>query len=540
MFAARSKDFDYIVVGSGAGGSVVAGRLSEDPRNRVLLIEAGGHDRNPIHLVPKGFYFTMNSPQASKTYTTEPYGDGERGSWPRGRILGGSTTINGMVWNRGWAPDYDSWEELGMKGWNWDRFLTAFTELEDHELGAGPTRGVGGPVPVSITRPREKASDAFIEAMGQHGIEFVDDPNSSDAERVGYVASSIKRGTRMSASRSFLRTARRRANLTIVTNTTAERLVFEGKRAVAVVARGRRGEVTYRAAREVIISGGPLESPQLLERSGVGRPEVLEGAGVRPVVVSPKVGENLREHRGIMFQVELQGVDGFNRQAATFARQMWAGFKYLFTRDGLIAHGGYNIVAAYKSDPASPRPDTHAFFTPISTSAASPTSGRLVVDKFPGARFIVSPTYPTSQGSIHITGPSSDDNPTIIPNYLQTEHDRALIPKVLTKAREILASEPFSRYVVSELEPGPALGASPEAVVDYTINKGVAGIHTLGTCAIGPDDDDVVDDRLRVRGLDNVRVVDSSVFPFMPSGNCSAPTQALAWIAADLIRADNS
>ncbi|MDT9592153.1 GMC family oxidoreductase N-terminal domain-containing protein [Nocardioides zeae] len=532
-----STEFDYVIVGSGAGGAVVANRLSADPRHRVLLIEAGGPGRNPMHLVPKGFYFTMNDPRSATTYSTEEYGDGQVATWPRGRVLGGSTTINGMVWNRGWAPDYDAWEARGLEGWNWDRFLQAFKELEDHELGAGPYRGKGGPVSVSIARPTEEVSDALIEAMGTHGIGFVEDPNGSDDERVGYVASSIRRGTRVSTARAFLRPARRRPNLTVVTGTTADRLVLDGTRVVAVEARRKGRPVTYRVAREVIVAGGPLESPQLLERSGIGRPDVLEAAGIPVRVASPKVGENLREHRGIQLQVRLKGAAGYNRQASSFVRQMWAGFKYLFTRRGLIAFGGYNVVANWRSDPAAERPDTHVFFTPISTSRVNPISGRLVVDSFPGARMVVSPTFPTSEGSIHVTSPDPDAAPRIVPNFMATQHDRDLIPKVLEKARAILATEPFSRLVAEELEPGPALPPKAD-VADFALNKGVAGIHTLGTCSIGPDADDVVDGRLRVRGVEGLRVVDSSVFPAMPSGNCSAPTQALAWIASGLILED--
>lgn len=539
MAQQSSSTYDYVIVGSGAGGAVVANRLSEDPRTSVLLIEAGGPDRSLMHLVPKGFYFTMNSPRSSQKYTTEPYGSGVTAEWPKGKGLGGSTTINGMVWNRGWAPDYDALEQMGMTGWNWDRFVEAFKAIEDHELGANAVRGVGGPVPVSIARPPEEASDALIESMGKHGISFVEDPNGSDDERVGYVASSIGRGMRMSAARAFLKPVRKRKNLTVLTHTPAIRLVLHGNRVTGVVAQSEGAEVTFSVTKEVIVSGGPLESPQLLERSGIGRPDVLEAAGIPVVVASPKVGENLREHRGVTLQVKLSGVEGFNKQASTFVRQMWAGFKYLFTRSGLIAHGGYNVVAAYRSDPAATRPDTHAFFTPISTSKVNPISGRLVVDKFPGARFVVSSTFPTSAGSVHVTSPDPARPPRIVANFLATQHDRDLAVKVLRKGREILATEPFSRYVTEELEPGPQLQTDQE-IIDFTLDKGVAGLHTLGTCAIGPDDGDVVDGHLRVRGVEGLRVVDSSVFPQMPSGNCSAPTQALAWIASGIILADNA
>jgi choline dehydrogenase len=539
MTIGKGKPFDYIIVGAGAAGSVLANRLSSDPDVSVLLIEAGGSDRNPLHLVPKGFYFTLNNPRYAKNFDTETYGDNVKESWKRGRVLGGSTTINGMVWNRGWAEDYDAWEKAGNHGWNWKSFLGAYKKIEKHELGESDVRGGSGAVAISVAGPREQACDALIASMNEAGVPFVDDMNGTGDERVGYVASNIAKGLRASAARAYVRPARRRKNLTIFTRTEVDRVVFRGTRAVGVTGTRKGKRVDFSARREVLVCGGAFDSPLLLERSGIGDPEVLAAAGVETRVPSPRVGENLREHRGILLQYRLTGVKGYNAEAVNFPTQMWTGFKYLFTRSGVIAHGGYTVAAMYKSDPAADRPDTQAFFTPISTSDVNPMTGRMVVDKTPGAKYVTFPLYPTSSGSIHITGPDATDPPRLTPNFLDTEHDRQLIPKVIRRAREIVAAQPFAKYVSEELDPGPEL-VDDEELVKYALDKGVSGYHTLGTCAIGPDDTDVVDNRLRVRGTEGLRVVDASVFPQMPSGNNNAPTMALAWIAADLIQADNT
>lgn len=539
MTGVSGGSFDYVIVGSGAGGSVLAYRLSEDPGVSVLLIEAGGPDRAPIHLVPKGFYYTVADSRYAKDFETEPYPDGSHETWHRGRVLGGSTTINGMVWNRGWAPDYDQWEQAGNEGWNWDRFRAAYQAIESHQLGGTDFRGARGPVPIEIAGPREAACDLLIESMGKNGVAFENDMNGSDNDRVSYVASNTKRGLRVSGSRAFLRRARRRTNLTVAVNTEAVRILFDGTRATGIEGRRDGTRVEFRARREVVVSGGAFDSPLLLERSGVGDPDVLAAAGVPVVVASPRVGENLREHRGILFQLRLRGVQGYNHLASSFSRQMWTGFKYLFTRDGVMAHGGFALSAIYRSDPASTRPDTQSFFTPISTSDVNPMTGRLIVDQLPGAKLVTYPLHPTSQGSIHITGPAPADRPRLVPNFLSTEHDRALVVKGVRKAREILATPPFSDYVEAEIEPGTGL-QTDEQIIEYAINKGNAGYHTLGTCAMGPDDDAVVDHHLRVRGTTGLRVVDASVFPWEPSGNNNAPTMAMAWIAADIIRAEAS
>lgn len=533
----RQTTYDYIIIGAGSAGCVLANRLSEDPRNSVLLLEAGGGDKHPMHLVPKGFYFTLNNPRYGKFFPTIEFPDGHVEKLPRGRVVGGSSTINGMVWNRGWAPYYDGWEKAGNKGWNWARFLDAFKKIERHELGGNDVRGGSGAVDIEIATPREATCEALIAAFQHHGVPFQVDMNGSGDERVSYVASNIRKGTRMSAARAYLWPARKRKNLTVATHTEAERLVLDGSRVTGVLCQTPGGTITYSASREVLVAGGAFDSPLLLERSGIGNPEVLAEAGVPVKVASPKVGENFKEHRGILFQGRLKGIKGYNAEASSTPRYLWSGFKYLFSRRGMVAHGGFALSAIYKSDPASEHPDTQVFFTPISTSGVNPMSGQMVVDKEPGFKYVALPMYPTSQGSLHITGPGLEDEPRLDPNFLSTPEDQQILPKVLRKAREIIASEPFSQYVLEELQPGPQLTEDSE-IVEYGVNQGNAGAHGLGTCAMGPDEDDVVDASLRVRGTQGLRVVDASVFKDQPSGNNNAPTMALAWIAADIILAE--
>lgn len=536
----QTSTYDYVIVGSGAAGSVLASRLSEDPGTSVLLLEAGPGDAHLMHLVPKGFYFTLADPRFAKYFPTVPFADGHVEKLPRGRVLGGSTTINGMVWNRGWAPYYDAWEQAGNEGWNWGRFLEAYKAIERHQLGGNAVRGGSGAVDIEIAGPREATCDALIASFEKAGVPFQEDMNGSGDERVSYVASNTRKGLRMSAARAYLKPARRRTNLTVATSTEAERLLFDGTRVTGVECRRADGtSVLYSARKEVLVCGGAFDSPLLLERSGIGNPEVLEAAGVPVRVASPKVGENFREHRGIQFQFKLRGVPGYNPLVSSTPRYLWTGLKWVFRRNGIMAHGGYAVSGIFKSDPAADAPDTQIFFTPISTSAVNPMSGRLVVDSFPGARLAALGLYPTSAGSLHITGPGLDDEPRLEPNFLSTEHDRDLLVKVVRRVREVVSSGPFAEVLAEELEPGPQL-SDPADIVSYGVTKGVAGAHGLGTCAIGPDEDDVVDSSLRVRGTQGLRVVDASVFPGQPSGNNNAPTMALAWIAADIILAENS
>ncbi|WP_067899360.1 GMC family oxidoreductase [Nocardia vaccinii] len=531
--------FDYIIVGSGAAGCVLAERLSESGRDAVLVLEAGGWDRNPLHLVPKGFYFTMSNPRYTKVFTTDEFGDDtQRESWARGRVIGGSTTINGSVWNRGWADDYDSWAERGVTGWGWEAFLEAFKAMENNEFGRNGIRGGSGPVRISPAGPAEPVSDAFLESLGEFDVPTLTDVNSGGGDRAGYVMSSVSNGTRVSAARAFLHPARKRLNCTVAPNHQVGRIVFDGNHAVGVQARVGGRAVTYRARKEVLICGGALDTPLLLERSGVGRADVLAAAGVPIVVESPNVGENLREHRGIRMQFHLEKGLGYNARIDGKFRQGLEGARYLAARDGIMSFGGYSVVALYRSDPDSTRPDTQTLFTPISTSGMSPSKARLVVDDKPGAMLLTNPLYPKSRGSIHISGPVPEDAPAIEPCFFSDERDRRLMVASFRKAREIMRSAPIAGMVIDEFTPGRRI-QSDEEILSYALNQGSNSYHTLGTCAVGGDGASVVDDHLRVRGITGLRVVDASVFPEMPSGNNSAPTQALAYIAAQKIRADN-
>ncbi|MEX5635879.1 GMC family oxidoreductase [Parafrankia sp. FMc2] len=533
-------EFDYVIIGSGAGGSVLAERLSAGSRASVLVIEAGGHDRHPIHRVPKGFFFTMHSARYAKKFTAGPFGpDGATDAWWRGRVVGGSTTINGLVWNRGWACDFDQLVSDGNPGWGWDTFLGAYKKLESFQLGASDLHGGNGPVSVEITTPAEPVSEAFMESCSAAGVKRVLDINGSDEERTGYTQFSTRRGTRVTAAGAFLRPALRRDHVTLMTNTEVGRILFDGSHAVGVLARRRGEQVEIRARREVLVCGGSLDTPILLERSGVGRADVLAKAGVSLVVESPNVGEKLNEHRGLRFMYKLRpgAAAGFNPLVNSSAKRMYQGAKYLVRRDGLIAQGSATCLVYFRADESSDRPDTCGFFNPISMKGKTMHNDKLAVDDEPGMMLAAYPLRPTSRGHIHITGPDLGDRVAIAPNFLDTEEDRRILSKVGPRVRELFGSGPVADLVAGERIPGA--DARTEADFERVgLFQGASGYHPLGSCAIGPNADDVVDERLRVRGTTGLRVVDASVFPRQPSGNTSAPTQALAWHAASLILQD--
>ena len=538
---------DYIVVGAGSAGCVLANRLSADGKTRVLLLEAGGDDRpskNPsqflsnlmIH-IPVGYSQTLKDPKVNWLYETQPDpGTGGRVHvWPRGKVLGGSSSINGLLYVRGQHADYDGWRQLGCEGWGWDDVKPYFLRAENQERGPGEHHAAGGPLNVSDVTQTHIVSDAVIDACEQAGIPRNLDVNGASQEGAGYYQLTVKNGQRCSAAVAYLHPAMNRATLRVETRALTTRVVFEAKRAVGVeyVQAGERR--TAKANREVILCGGAVNSPQLLQVSGVGPGALLSQHGVPVVQDLPGVGENLQDHYVILATWRLKaGVVSVN-ELTKGPRFIGETLKYAFQRKGLLTLSAAHIAAFCKSRPDLAGPDIQFHILPATSDMEKYTlQGKMELEGKPGLTIAPCQVRPESRGHIRITSPEGGVYPAITANYLSDPLDQEVAVASLKWARTIAEQPALAPYVDHELAPGPDFN-SDAALLDYARAAGTTIYHPVGTCQMGHGPMAVVDPQLRVHGVEGLRVVDASVMPRLVSGNTNAPTIMIAEKAADYI-----
>jgi choline dehydrogenase len=526
--------FDYVIVGAGPAGCVLANRLSADPSARVLLLEAGGRDNYIWIHIPVGYLYCMGNKRTDWCFTTEaePGLNGRALAYPRGKVLGGCSSINGMIYMRGQARDYDQWRQLGNAGWSWDEVLPYFKRSQDQARGADAMHGVGGETRVEEQRLSWEILDAFREAAAETGIAKIDDFNRGSNEGCGYFQVTQRRGVRRSAARGFLHPVMKRPNLTVMTHAQARRIRFSGRRATGVEF-WRDGEASFAAAsREVILSAGAVGSPQLLQVSGIGPGELLQRHGIAIRHALPGVGENLQDHLQVRLAYKVSNTKTLNERANRVLGRVGIGLEYALFRRGPMSMAPSQLGAFVKSDPSRETPDLQYHVQPLTLERFGEK-----LHAFPAFTAAVCNLRPTSRGTIRIASPDPREAPAIRPNYLATEEDRRVAVAGIRLTRRIVAAPALARFAPEEFKPGPAVQSDAE-LARAAGDIATTIFHPVGTCRMGPDELAVVDDRLRVHGIAGLRVVDASIMPTITSGNTNAPTVMIAEKAADMIRED--
>ena len=531
-------DFDYIIVGAGTAGCILANRLSADPRNRVLILEAGGSDNWIWFHIPVGYLFAIGNPRSDWMFRTEAEAglNGRSLAYPRGKVIGGSSAINAMISMRGQAADYDHWRQLGLTGWGYDDVLPAFRRLEDHFLGESEHHGVGGGWRIEAPRLSWAVLDAVVEAAQQMGIRKIPDFNTGDNEGVGYFHVNQKRGRRWSSARGFLKPALKRANLRLEKNVLVDRLIVENGR-VAGVLFARDGQVfEARTKGEIILCAGSIGSTQVLHRSGIGPAEWLTPLGVASVIDRPGVGRNLQDHLQQRAIYKVTGVRTLNETYYSYVRRGLMGLDYAFRRRGPLTMAPSQLGIFTRSDPRRERANIQFHVQPLSLDKFGDP-----LHRFPAITASACNLQPTSRGTVRIKSAIPDQAPSIAPNYLSTDDDRQVAADAIRTTRRLMKQPALAPYRPEEFLPGPSVGDDEASLAKAAGDIGTTIFHPVGTAKMGAESDPfaVVDERLRFRGLTGLRVADASVMPTITSGNTNTPTAMIAEKAAAMILADS-
>ena len=535
--------FDYVIVGSGSAGSVLAERLGQDPRRRILVLEAGGSDLRFFVQMPLGYGKTFYDRRVNWAYQTEPDPGlaGQRDYWPRGRILGGSSSINAMVYIRGHASDYEDWKAAGNPGWGWDEVRAAYRAMEDNEAGADEWRGAGGPLFVSANRADTHPLVArYIAACEGVGLRHNPDFNGAEQEGAGIYQLTVRGGRRNSAARAFLHPAVRRGNVQVLTGAQATRVLWEGRRAVGVeYIRGGARQVA-RARAEVILAGGAINTPQLLMLSGIGPGGMLAAQGVGVLVDNPNVGAHLNDHQGLNYTYRMK-VPTLNDALRPWWGKAWVGALYLLARRGPLAKSINAGGGFFRTDPGQSRPNMQLYMQAFSTLMPKPGERPILTpDPFPGMSLGLSNCRPTSRGRIELASPDPLAPPRIVARAYDTDQDVAEMLAAVKMLRRIAAEPPLAEVIAEELRPGPAVQADADLIADFRARSGTV-YHPSCTARMGPEPAQaVVDPHLRVHGVEGLRVCDASVFPTLIAGNTNAPAMMVGWKGAEIIAADNA
>jgi len=530
-------DYDSIIIGAGTAGCILANRLSADRKRRVLLLEAGGGDDWIWYHVPAGYLFAIGNPRSDWMFRTEaePGLNGRSLAYPRGKVLGGSSAINAMICMRGQAADYDAWRALDLPGWGWSDVLPAFRRLEDHFMGDSEHHGTGGGFRVEAPRVRWRVLDAVRDAAVQLGVAAIGDFNCGDNEGVSYFHVNQRRGRRWSAARGFLKPILSRSNLRVETHAVVERLIIEHRRACGVQFRRDGQTCEVRTRGEVVLAGGAIGSPQILSLSGIGRHDWLAPLGIATVIDRPGVGSNLQDHLQLRAIYKLQHVKTLNESYHSLCGRAWMAIDYLLRRRGPLTMAPSQLGIFTRSDSAQDRANIEFHVQPLSLDKFGDP-----LHTFPAITVSACNLRPTSRGTVRLRSPDPSTAPRIAPNYLSTEADRLVAADAIRTTRRLMAQAALTQFVPQELLPGATVGDDTDALTVAAGTIGTTIFHPVGTAKMGTINDPqaVVDARLRVHGIDRLRVIDASIMPTITSGNTNTPTAMIAERGAQMIIED--